>query len=147
MTLPISSIVSVTPGVIAPGGTISLLTGMVFSTNAALSSGVSIFTTAADVAALCGAASAEAAIAGVYFSAYTNAQDTPEKLYLFQLPATPTDAEYGTYLTTAAAAATDWAPFLFAQEPSATAKTQIAAWMAATPIATGALCQMPMQPC
>ncbi|MGV4877950.1 DUF3383 family protein [Acetobacter indonesiensis] len=131
MTLPISSIVSVTPGVIAPGGTISLLTGMVFSTNAALSSGVSIFTTAADVAALCGAASAEAAIAGVYFSAYTNAQDTPEKLYLFQLPATPTDAEYGTYLTTAAAAATDWAPFLFAQEPSATAKTQIAAWMAA----------------
>ena len=133
MTLPISSLVSVTPGVISPGGTVSLLTGMLFSTHAALSSGVSVFTSAADVATLCGASSPEAAIASVYFSAYTNAQDTPEKIYIFQIPATPTDAEYGTYLSTAAATVSDWAPFLFAQEPSAAAKTQIATWMAANP--------------
>lgn len=43
------------------------------------------------------------------------------------------DAGYGGYLTDAVNAASDWAPFLFAQEPDAGAKTQIAAWMAANP--------------
>lgn len=133
MTLPISSLVTVTPGVLSPGGTVSLLNGMVFSQNTALSAGVSTFSSAAEVAAVCGASSVEASIAGIYFSAYTNAQDTPEKLYLFQLPATPVAAEYGTYLSTAADQATDWAPFLFAQEPEPAAKTRIATWMAAHP--------------
>lgn len=133
MTLPISSLVTVTPGVLSPGGTVSLLNGMVFSTNTALSAGISTFTSAEDVGSACGATSVEASIASIYFSAYTNAQDTPEKLYFFQLPATPTVAEYGTYLSTAADQATDWAPFLFAQEPEAAAKTQIATWMAAHP--------------
>lgn len=133
MTLPISSLVTVTPGVLSPGGTVSLLNGMVFSTNTSLSSGVSTFTSAEDVATTCGATSVEASIASIYFSAYTNAQDTPEKLYIFQLPATPTTADYGTYLSTAADQATDWAPFLFAQEPDPAAKTQIATWLAAHP--------------
>lgn len=133
MTLPIASLVSVTPGVISPGGTVSVLTGLLLSTHGALSSGLSVFTSAAEVATLCGATSPEAAIASVYFSAYANAQDTPQKLYIFQLPASPGDADYGTYLSNAAAAMTDWAPFLFAQEPSAAAKLQIAAWLAAHP--------------
>lgn len=133
MTLPISSLVTVTPGVLSPGGTVSLLNGMVFSTNTSLASGVSTFTSAEDVAATCGATSVEASIASIYFSAYTNGQDTPEKLYIFQLPATPTTADYGTYLSTAADQATDWAPFLFAQEPDPAAKTQIATWLSAHP--------------
>lgn len=133
MTLPISSLVTVTPGVLSPGGTVSLLNGMVFSTNTSLVSGVSTFTSAEDVATTCGASSVEASIASIYFSAYTNAQDTPEKLYIFQLPATPTTADYGTYLSTAADQATDWAPFLFAQEPDPAAKTQIATWLTAHP--------------
>lgn len=133
MTLPISSLVTVTPGVLSPGGTVSLLNGMVFSENTSLASGVSTFTSAEDVATTCGASSVEASIASIYFSAYTNAQDTPEKLYIFQLPATPTAADYGTYLSTAADQATDWAPFLFASEPEPAAKTQIATWLAAHP--------------
>lgn len=133
MTLPIASLVSVTPGVISPSGTISVLTGLLLSTNAALPAGLSVFTGAADVATTCGASSPEATIASVYFSAYTNAQDTPEKLYIFQIPAIPVDADYGTYLAAAAAQRTDWAPFLFAQEPTASAKTQIATWLAANP--------------
>lgn len=133
MTLPIASLVSVTPGVMRPGGTVSVLTGLVLSANTALQEGISVFTSATDVAQACGATSPEAAIAGIYFSAYTNAQDTPEKLYFYQLPATPVDADYGSYLSGAAAASTDWAPFLCAQEPTATAKTQIAVWLAANP--------------
>ena len=133
MPLPISSLVSVTPGVISPGGTVSVLTGLLFSTNTALQKGISVFMNAADVASLCGATSPEASIASIYFSAYTNAQDLPEKLYIFQLPPPPVEADYGTYLATAAAQKTDWAPFLFAQEPTATAKTQIATWLAANP--------------
>ncbi|GAN69291.1 DUF3383 family protein [Acetobacter orleanensis] len=133
MTLPISSLVTVTPGVLSPGGTVSLLNGMVFSQNTVLPSGVSTFASAAEVAATCGATSVEASTASIYFSAYTNAQDTPEKLYLFQIPASPVATDYGTYLSTAADQATDWGPFLFAQEPDAAAKTQIATWLAAHP--------------
>ncbi|MBS0961128.1 DUF3383 family protein [Acetobacter thailandicus] len=133
MTLPVSSLVSVTPGVISPGGTVNLLNGMLLSANTALDTGVNVFTSASAVAQTCGASGAEAQIAGVYFSAYTNAQDLPSKLYIFKLPPTPAESDYGTYLDQAAAAAPDWAPFMFATEPSATAKNKILTWMAANP--------------
>ncbi|MCX2562152.1 DUF3383 family protein [Acetobacter farinalis] len=133
MTLPISSLVTVTPGVLSPGGTVSLLNGMVFSTNSGLCGGISSFSSAAEVAATCGVTSVEASIASIYFSGYANAQDTPEKLYLFQLPANPAATDYSASLSTAAEQATDWAPFLFAQEPEPAAQTAIAAWMAAHP--------------
>lgn len=133
MILPVSSLVSVTPGVLAAGGTTNLLNGLVFSTNTALSSGLSTFTTAAEVAATCGAESIEASMASIYFAGYTNAQDLPQTLYFYQLPATPADTDYTTALTNAAAASADWCAFAFAQEPDATAKTAIAAWMPTNP--------------
>ncbi|GBR49004.1 hypothetical protein CSR02_06120 [Acetobacter pomorum] len=133
MILPVSSLVSVTPGVLAAGGTTNLLNGLVFSTNTALSSGLSTFTTAAEVAATCGAESMEARMASIYFAGYTNAQDLPQTLYFYQLPATPEDTDYTAALTNAAAASADWCAFAFAQEPDATAKTAIAAWMPTNP--------------
>ncbi|ATI11817.1 MULTISPECIES: DUF3383 family protein [Acetobacter] len=133
MILPVSSLVSVTPGVLAAGGTTNLLNGLVFSTNMALSSGLSTFTTAAEVAATCGAESIEASMASIYFAGYTNAQDLPQTLYFYQLPASPADTDYTTALTNAAAASADWCAFAFAQEPDATAKTAIAAWMPTNP--------------
>ncbi|MGX7346283.1 DUF3383 family protein [Acetobacter pasteurianus] len=133
MILPVSSLVSVTPGVLAAGGTTNLLNGLVFSTNTALSSGLSTFTTAAEVAATCGAESIEASMASIYFAGYTNAQDLPQTLHFYQLPATPADTDYTTALTNAAAASADWCAFAFAQEPDATAKTAIAAWMPTNP--------------
>lgn len=133
MILPVSSLVSVTPGVLAAGGTTNLLNGLVFSTNTALSSGLSMFTTAAEVAATCGAESIEASMASIYFAGYTNAQDLPQTLYFYQLPASPADTDYTTALTNAAAASADWCAFAFAQEPDATAKTAIAAWMPTNP--------------
>lgn len=129
MILPVSSLVSVTPGVLAAGGTTNLLNGLVFSTNTALSSGLSTFTTAAEVAAACGTESMEARMASIYFAGYTNAQDLPQTLYFYQLPANPEDTDYTAALTNAAAASADWCAFAFAQEPDATAKTAIAAWM------------------
>lgn len=133
MILPVSSLVSVTPGVLAAGGTTNLLNGLVFSTNTALSSGLSTFTTAAEVEATCGAESIEASMASVYFAGYTNAQDLPQTLHFYQLPAIPADTDYTTALTNAAAASADWCAFAFAQEPDATAKTAIAAWMPTNP--------------
>ena len=133
MTLSIDSIVKVVPGVITPAGTVNVLTGMVFSTNTALDAGVSVFTTAADVATKCGADSIEAQIAAIYFASYVNTLDTPSKLYFYQIPATPVAADYGTYLSAAADTKADWAPYMFAQEPEAAAKTAIATWMAANP--------------
>ncbi len=133
MILPVSSLVSVTPGVLAAGGTTNLLNGLVFSTNTALSSGLSTFTTAAEVEATCGAESIEASMASIYFAGYTNAQDLPQTLHFYQLPATPADTDYTTALTNAAAASADWCAFAFAQEPDATAKTAIAAWMPTNP--------------
>ena len=133
MILPVSSLVSVTPGVLAAGGTTNLLNGLVFSTNTALSSGLSTFTTAAEVAATCGAESMEARMASIYFAGYTNAQDLPQTLYFYQLPANPEDTDYTAALTNVAAASADWCAFAFAQEPDATAKTAIAAWMPTNP--------------
>ncbi|GBR55850.1 hypothetical protein AA18889_0359 [Acetobacter senegalensis DSM 18889] len=133
MILPVSSLVSVTPGVLAAGGTTNLLNGLVFSTNTALSSGLSTFTTATEVAATCGAESMEARMASIYFAGYTNAQDLPQTLYFYQLPANPEDTDYTAALTNAAAASADWCAFAFAQEPDATAKTAIAAWMPTNP--------------
>ncbi|WP_215754204.1 DUF3383 family protein [Acetobacter sp. P5B1] len=133
MTLSISSIIKVVPGVISPTGNVNILTGLVLSTNTSLAAGLTSFTSASSVATACGSSSVEAQIAAVYFAGYTDAQDTPAKLYFYQLPASPVDADYGTYLSDAASATSDWAPFMFAQEPNATAKTAVAAWMAANP--------------
>lgn len=133
MTLSIKSIVSVTPSVISPSGTVNILKGMVFSTNTSLDAGVSSFTTADDVATKCGANSIEASIASIYFGSYSGSLDAPSTLYFYQLPSSPADADYGTYLSAAADAEGDWSGFMFAQEPDATAKTAIAAWMAANP--------------
>ncbi|ASC05208.1 DUF3383 family protein [Acetobacter pasteurianus] len=133
MTLSIKNIVNVTPSVVSPAGTVNILKGLVFSTNAALDAGVSSFSTPQAVATKCGADSIEASIASIYFGSYSGSLDTPSTLYFYSLPAAPVDADYGTYLSAAADAEGDWSGFMFAQEPNAAAKTAIAAWMGANP--------------
>lgn len=86
--IPVSSIVRVTPGVLAAGGGVAFLNGLVLSRNAGLpASGVTVFTSAADVAAMCGEDSVEYDMAQVYFTGYTNAAQTPSTLLMAACPA------------------------------------------------------------
>ncbi|MFT9409590.1 DNA/RNA non-specific endonuclease [Acetobacter fabarum] len=80
--IPISTIVKVAPGVLAAGGSLNALTGLVLSTNAAVVpvGTVKDFTTAADVGAAFGMESVEYQMACVYFAGYTNAALTPARL-------------------------------------------------------------------
>ncbi|RBM07758.1 DUF3383 domain-containing protein [Novacetimonas cocois] len=85
--IPVSSIVRVTPGVLAAGGGVAFLNGLILSRNAALpASGVTTFTSAADVAALCGETSVEYQMAQVYFTGFTNATQTPATLLMAACP-------------------------------------------------------------
>lgn len=79
--IPISSVVSVTPSVLAAGGGVSFLNGLVLTESGTLTPGqVMTFTSATAVAAQFGATSTEAKIANVYFSGFTGATQTPGTL-------------------------------------------------------------------
>ncbi|CUW48292.1 DUF3383 domain-containing protein [Novacetimonas hansenii] len=101
--IPVSSIVRVTPGVLAAGGGVAFLNALVLSRNAGLpASGVSVFTSAADVAATCGENSVEYDMAQVYFTGYTNAVQTPSTLLMAACP-TFADGAQGPVTATATA--------------------------------------------
>ncbi|WP_048859308.1 DUF3383 family protein, partial [Novacetimonas hansenii] len=101
--IPVSSIVRVTPGVLAAGGGVAFLNALVLSRNAGLpASGVSVFTSAADVAAICGENSVEYDMAQVYFTGYTNAVQTPSTLLMAACP-TFVDGAQGPVTATATA--------------------------------------------
>ena len=92
-TIPISSIVSVTPGVLAAGGSALDLSGLVLTTNTRVPVGaVQSFASAAAVNAFFGATSKEASIAGVYFSGYDNSTVKPGAILFAQYPTSPVAA-------------------------------------------------------
>ncbi|MBO1326050.1 DUF3383 domain-containing protein [Acetobacter sp. TBRC 12305] len=80
--IPISTLVQVTPGVLAAGGGLNDLTGLILTqdTDVVPAGTVTAYTSAADVATAFGAATAEAAMAGVYFAGCANAVIAPATL-------------------------------------------------------------------
>lgn len=93
MTIPVSQIVQVNPGVLLAAGAAVDLNGLILtqSTYAPIGA-VPGFTTQTDVAAYFGAASTEAALATIYFNGYDNCTKTPGQLYFAQYPAAPVAA-------------------------------------------------------
>lgn len=82
MTIPASDIVVVNPGVVGSGGNPLALNGVILSTNALLpTAAVRSFASADAVKAFFGAASAEYAIAQVYFLGFDNSTIKPGTLY------------------------------------------------------------------
>jgi hypothetical protein len=82
MTIPASDIVVVNPGVVGSGGNPLALNGVILSTNNLLPTvGVRSFASADAVKAFFGAASAEYAIAQVYFLGFDNSTIKPGTLY------------------------------------------------------------------
>lgn len=82
MTIPASDIVTVNPGVVGSGGNPLALNGVILSANAYLPTGaVRGFASADAVKSFFGAASAEYAIAQVYFLGFDNSTIKPGLLY------------------------------------------------------------------
>lgn len=82
MTIPASDIVVVNPGVVGSGGNPLALNGVILSTNSLLpTAAVRSFASADAVKAFFGAASAEYAIAQVYFLGFDNSTIKPGTLY------------------------------------------------------------------
>lgn len=95
MSIPISSIVNVLPGVLSTSGSAVDLNGMVLTSAADVPIGtVAQFASAADVAAYFGSSSTEATVANVYFAGPTNATALPGLLYFYQY----NDADVAAYL-------------------------------------------------
>ncbi|PTQ70294.1 DUF3383 domain-containing protein [Pseudomonas sp. GV071] len=93
MTIPVSQIVQVNPGVLAAAGAAVDLNGVILTRNAYVPVGsVPGFATAEDVAAYFGAAAQEAALASIYFAGYENSTKNPGLLYFAQCPAAPVAA-------------------------------------------------------
>nr|WP_301273650.1 DUF3383 family protein [Acetobacter fabarum] len=131
--IPISTIVKVAPGVLAAGGSLNALTGLVLSTNAAVVpvGTVKDFTTAADVGAAFGMESVEYQMACVYFAGYTNAALTPARL-LFGGYANPaTGQSVAEQLTALRATNAAWNALTPAFEPDLADKQAMAQWVAA----------------
>lgn len=81
MTIPASTIVSVTPGVLSAGGAGLVLNGLVLSQYSLLPVGAPVaFPDALSVSNYFGATSVEAGIAAVYFAGYNNGTQTPSSL-------------------------------------------------------------------
>lgn len=87
MTIPANTIVSVTPGVLAAGGTALNLTGLMLTTSSRPPIGqVLSFPTALAVSTYFGASSPEATEAAVYFSGYDGSSIKPGALLMAQYP-------------------------------------------------------------
>lgn len=106
MPIPISQIVSMTPGVIGGGGAAQLLVGMILTQDASVAPGSPLaFYNATDVATWFGAGSAEAAAAATYFPGVVNGQRLPYTLGFARYAATATPAgSYGATVPSSLAA-------------------------------------------
>jgi hypothetical protein len=81
-SIPISSDISVNPGVLSAGGAAILLNGLCLTQNPLMPAATALpFTSAAAVAAFFGAASTEAAKAKIYFAGYDGSTAKPGMLY------------------------------------------------------------------
>lgn len=130
--IPISTIVKVAPGVLAAGGSLNALTGLVLTTNAAAVAvgAVKAFTSAADVGSAFGMGSVEYQMASVYFAGYANAVMTPARL-LFGGYANPVaGASVAEQMTTLLAANASWNAVVPAFEPVLADKQALAQWVA-----------------
>lgn len=88
MTIPISQIVQVNPGVLAAAGSAVDLNGVILTQATDVPIGtVQQFALAADVGTYFGNTSPEYAMAQIYFSGFINCTRTPGKLYFAQYPA------------------------------------------------------------
>lgn len=84
-TIPVSSIISVNPGVLSAGGNPLALNGLILSENAELPVGPPIsFPSAAAVASYFGASSLEAQMATTYFGGYVNGTQLPNALLFYR---------------------------------------------------------------
>lgn len=93
MSIPISSIVNVLPGVLSAAGSAIDLNGMVLTESTFVPIGsVKSFSSAADVSAFFGPSSVESQIASIYFAGPTNATALPGLLYFYQYNASPVAA-------------------------------------------------------
>jgi hypothetical protein len=93
MTIPVSSIVQINPGVIGGGGNALALNGIILTNNTAVPIGsVQPFASAIAVSNFFGPASAEAALAVNYFSGFDNKTVTPGNLFFSQYAAAPVAA-------------------------------------------------------
>ncbi len=90
MTIPVSQIVQVNPGVLSSGGAAIVLNGAILSTNTAIPIGsVLQFPSYAAVAAFFGATSTEAILAAVYFAGFDSSTQKPGNLLFSQYPIAP----------------------------------------------------------
>lgn len=101
MTIPVSQIVRVNPGVLSAAGSAVDLNGLILTRSSYPPIGtVPGFATASSVAAYFGPSSQEAALAAIYFAGYDNCTKTPGMLYFAQYPA----ANVAAYLRSASLA-------------------------------------------
>ncbi|NWC11936.1 DUF3383 domain-containing protein [Pseudomonas agarici] len=93
MTIPVSQIVQVNPGVLAAAGAAVDLNGLILTQSTYAPVGtVPGFALPDDVAAYFGGASVEKALADIYFSGYENSTKNPGLLYFAQYPVAPVAA-------------------------------------------------------
>ena len=84
MAIPISVDVSVTPGVLAAGGSAVDLNGVILTDNALAPQGTLLtFTSEDDVSDYFGSSSTEYSMADIYFAGYDNSLSTPGTLYFW----------------------------------------------------------------
>jgi hypothetical protein len=93
VTIPVSQIVQVNPGVLTAAGNALNLNGLILSQTSDVPVGtVATFATAAAVSAYFGPASTEATMAAIYFAGATNATALPGALLFAQYPTAPVGA-------------------------------------------------------
>lgn len=93
MTIPVSSIVKINPGVIGGGGNALALNGVILTNNGAVPIGaVQPFASADAVGAFFGLSSQEKTLADVYFGGYDNSTVKPGNLLFAQYAAAPVAA-------------------------------------------------------
>lgn len=94
MSIPLSYIVTVTPGVISAGASVNSLPCVMLSNNALVPAGGGIpFTSPESVGNFLGFTSAEYTLAANYFSGFTNSPRKPSKLYIARYTSDPVPAQ------------------------------------------------------
>lgn len=93
MTIPISQIAQVNPGVLAAAGAAIDANGLILTQSTYVPIGtIPSFAGATDVGTYFGSASTEKALADIYFAGFNNCTKTPGALYFAQYPSAPVAA-------------------------------------------------------
>lgn len=129
--IPISQVVSVTPGALAPAGGVPFLNGLILTENVSVipRGTVVAYTSLQQVSAAFGATAIESQMAGVYFSGYVGSLQTPATLYFAGHDPGAEGAVNGSILDHIANITQDFAGFTTAWEPPLAEKEDIATWV------------------